>query len=75
MPRRVASSRQQDTGRHSTANEAVSSQNDAALDVDPHLENERQVREALAEYFAILREWSLSSRPTDVESDSHAGQS
>ena len=29
-------------------------------------EEERQARRALAEYFSILREWSLESRSDDV---------
>jgi hypothetical protein len=34
-------------------------------------EDERQIRERLADYFAILREWDLKLRQNDTESEFH----
>lgn len=37
--------------------------------VDSPPDDEKQIRETLAEYFAILREWDLKLRQNDAESE------
>jgi hypothetical protein len=70
MPRRrsaPSSDHQVGNERFTTASGSVSQSNSAE---STHAEDERQVRETLAEYFAILLEWSRDSRPNGVSSDS-----
>jgi hypothetical protein len=60
MSRRIVRSRDQASAGQSSAAEPVVSQNDP--DRRTHGDTERQSRKVLAEYFAILQEWSVKGR-------------
>ena len=60
MSRRPARFHKDEISRRSTADRDSVSPNDAVLDA--RAEEERQVREALLEYFSILHEWSVNNR-------------
>jgi hypothetical protein len=70
MPRRTSRSREADISKRSIAAEDVVSPNDAARDA--RVEEERQIRVALAEYFSILREWSTNGRRRNDATDPNA---
>jgi hypothetical protein len=72
MRRRTIDSSDQGGGGRSSAAEPVVCRTDAPLGTG--CEDERQLRRALAEYFAILREWSLNARPGDAVTDSSTTQ-
>lgn len=63
MPRRPSEPRDDDIFETTCADRREAVDEPSA---SPSSEDERQVREALAEYFTILRQWSLNSRSDDA---------
>ena len=66
MGRRRAVRPRSQKARQLPDEELVLSKMDTA---DARVEDDRQALKALAEYFAILREWSLKRRPNNADVD------
>jgi hypothetical protein len=62
----------EDRVSRSTAEQGAVSQTDRAKST--HSDDERRALEALAGYFAILREWTVKRRSRDLGTDSQTGQ-
>lgn len=73
MARRKARPEDQHLSGHAAATSIRVSQNDTSS-ASPACEAEQHLLETLAEYFAILREWSLSDRASLEQSDNPTDQ-
>lgn len=72
MAKRQAYEREAEVRRHRRAGGPDVSSNEPRA---PFVDAETLAKEALAEYFAILQEWSLNSRPDNaLAPDSTAGE-
>ena len=63
MPRRTPRSREDRATRQSPVAAEIVSVEEETLDA--RIEEQRQIRAALAEYFSILQEWSSNNRAAD----------